>query len=592
MLENHAKALKEGELHIEWMHRTPDGEPMPSEVTLVRVKFRDTYIVASYVRDLREYKATIAKMRETDELVQLMLDATPLCCDLWDDRYNTIECNQEAVKLFELADKQEYLERFYELSPPFQPCGRPSYETILENIGKAFRDGYNRFGWMHQKLDGTPIPSDITLVRVKHKESYIVAGYTRDLREHNKMISELEIALKQATEASRAKSDFLSAMSHEMRTPMNVIIGMTTIGKKTDDVEEKDNALNKISDTSAHLLGVINDVLDMAKIEADKLELVPVDFSFEGMLRKIMTVVSYRADEKNQTLIVKVDEKIPAVVVGDDQRLSQVITNLMDNAVKFTPEYGKVCLDISLVEEVDGICKFHFEVTDSGIGISAKQQMKLFKPFGQVKSGMSREYGGTGLGLVISKNIVEQMNGMIWVESEPGKGSKFIFTVKMHRSDKTLESVNQIISDTGVKGKDRDGAGGEFEGKRMLIAEDVEINREILISLLEETGLLFDCAVNGKEALDMVEAGPDRYDIIFMDLQMPQMDGYEATRRIRALSAFQQTRLPIIALSANVFTSDIEDCIAAGMDGHLGKPLDIDKILEVLRRYLVNIEEN
>jgi CheY-like chemotaxis protein len=308
------------------------------------------------------------------------------------------------------------------------------------------------------------------------------------------------------------------------------------------------------------------------------------------MLRKVMTVVSYRADEKNQTLIVNMDEKIPSVVVGDNQRLSQVITNLMDNAVKFTPELGKVCLDISLVEEVGGICKLHFEVTDSGIGISAKQQMKLFKPFGQVKSGMSREYGGTGLGLVISKNIVERMNGMIWVESEPGKGSKFIFTVKMHRSDKTLDDINETISDTDAKGKNIDEASGEFEGKRMLIAEDVEINREILISLLEETGLLFDCAVNGKEALDMVEADPDRYDIIFMDLQMPQMDGYEATRRIRALSAFQQTRLPIIALSANVFTSDIEDCIAAGMDGHLGKPLDIDKILEVLRRYLINIE--
>ena len=579
MRDNHAKALKDGEYQLEWMHRTPDGEPMPTEVTLIRVKFKDTYIVASYVRDLREFKTTIAKMRETDELVQLMLDATPLCCILWDDSYNPIECNQEAVKLFKLSGKQEYLERFYELSPLYQPDGRPSTATVLENLGRAFRDGYYRFSWMHQRLDGTPIPSEITLVRVRHKNGYIVSGYTRDLREHNKMIGELELALKQATEASKAKSDFLSAMSHEMRTPMNVIIGMTSIGKKSDEVEDKNYALNRIGDTSAHLLGVINDVLDMAKIEADKLELVPVEYNFEGMLKKVMTVVGFRSDEKKQKLIVNVDKDIPTFVCGDDQRLAQVITNLVDNAVKFTPKSGIINLDMYLHEENDDKCKIRVEVTDSGIGISAEQQNRLFNAFEQAESGMDREYGGTGLGLVISKNIIELMGGRIWVESDLGKGSKFIFIVEVGRSDKTV----QTSPDEDLN---RD-ASGEFAGKRMLIAEDVDINREILISLLEETGLIFDCAVNGKEALDMVEAAPDIYDIVFMDLQMPQMDGYESTRQIRALPSLQGIKLPIVALSANVFTSDIENCIAAGMDDHLGKPLDIDRILEVLRKYLI-----
>jgi len=578
--ENHAKVLVDGELHVEWMHRTPDGEPMPAEVTLIRVKSKDTYIVASYVRDMREFKATMAKMRETDERVQLMLDATPLCCNLWDDSFNTIECNQEAVKLFVLSGKQEYLERFSELSPPFQPCGRPSSETMHENISKAFRDGYFRFGWMHQRLDGTPIPSEVTLVRVKHKDGYIVAGYTRDLREHNKMIEELELALKQATEASNAKSDFLSAMSHEMRTPMNAIIGMTSIGKKADDIEEKNHTLNKIGDASAHLLGVINDVLDMAKIEADKLELMPVEFNFKGMLQKVMTVVSFRADEKKQTLTVNVDSNIPAFIVGDDQRLAQVITNLAANAVKFTPVGGIICLDISLVEEVDLNCILRIEVADSGIGISAQQQKKLFIAFEQVESGMSREYGGTGLGLVISKKIVELMDGKIWVESELGKGSRFIFTVNVRRGDKNPPLL--------IVGDENPYTHSGFAGKRMLLAEDVEINREILMALLEDTGLLFECAENGKEALDMIEAAPDRYDIVFMDLQMPQMDGYEATQRIRALPALQGVRLPIVALSANVFISDIEKCIAAGMDDHLGKPLDLDKILEVLQKYLVS----
>jgi len=580
-LENFAKALKDGEYQLEWMHRTSDGEPMPSEVTLIRVKSKGTNIVASYVRDLREFKATMAKVRETDERVQLMLDATPLSCNLWDDSFNNIECNQEAVKLFELTNKQEYLDRYFDLSPPYQPDGRPSSETMLENIGKAFRDGYIRFGWTHQTLDGIPIPSEITLVRVKYKDGYIVAGYTLDLREHNKMIRDLELALQQATEASKAKSDFLSSMSHEMRTPMNVIIGMTSIGMKAKNIEEKNYALNKISETSVHLLGVINDVLDMAKIEADKLELIPVEFNFEGMMQKVISVVSFRADEKKQTLTANIDNKIPAFIIGDSQRLAQVITNLAANAVKFTPENGEVSIDISLIEEVDGICELRVQVTDSGIGIAAEQQKKLFNAFEQAESGMNREYGGTGLGLVISKKIVELMDGTIFLESELGKGSKFVFTVKMRRSEKRLESPTVSNKKKGIQD-----VYGEFAGKHMLLAEDIEINREILMALLEETGLMFDCAENGKEALDMVEANPDKYDIVFMDLQMPQMDGYEATRRIRALPALKEKQLPIIALSANVFTSDIEECIAAGMDDHLGKPLDSEKIFEVLRLFL------
>jgi len=579
MMENHAKALKDGEYRLEWMHRTPDGEPMPAEVILVRVKHKNKYIVASYVRDLREINLSLSKLRESDELVQLMLDATPLCCILWNDSYKAIECNQEAVKLFNLSDKKEYLEKFFDLSPQYQPCGRPSYETMFENLSKAFRDGYMKFRWTHQKENGTSIPSEITLVRIKYKEGYIVAGYTRDLREHNKIINELEAALKQATEASKAKSDFLSAMSHEMRTPMNAIIGMTSIGKKSSDPEEISYAFNKIGESSAHLLGVINDVLDMAKIEADKLEIVPAEFNFREMSDTVMSVVSFRAKEKNQTLIMDIDDKIPEFVIGDDQRLAQVITNLTDNAIKFTPDDGQINLDIHLIEEIDDICKIQIEITDTGIGISGDQINKLFNVFEQAESGMNREYGGTGLGLVISKNIIEKMNGNIRVESECGKGSKFIFCIDVLRSDKTRKSIP-------IENIEHHDPANEFEGKRVLLVEDVEINREILISLLNKTGMIFECAENGKEALDMIKTDPGKYDIIFMDLQMPQMDGYEATKRIRNLPQLRGVKLPIIALSANVFTSDIEKCFAAGMNDHIGKPIDIDKIYDVLRKYL------
>jgi signal transduction histidine kinase/ActR/RegA family two-component response regulator len=397
-------------------------------------------------------------------------------------------------------------------------------------------------------------------------------------------ITEVVKAKKDAQAASRAKSDFLSNMSHEMRTPLNAIIGMTAIGKKTQGSVEKNHALNKIGDASSHLLNVINDILDMAKIEADKLELTPVDYNFEKLLRKILTIIHFRADEKQQNLSINVDKNVPPYIFGDEQRIAQVITNLLANAVKFTPEGGEIRLEASWIEETDGHCKLRVEVIDNGIGISPEQQKKLFYAFEQAESGTSREYGGTGLGLAISKRIVELMGGSIWIESELGKGAKFIFTVKTIRG-KRNEDADEY-SDANKSDRSGEASINEFEGKRLLIAEDIEINREILIALLEDSGLIFDCAETGKEALDMIVAAPEKYDIVFMDVQMPQMDGLEATRQVRTLFAHQGKRLPIIAMTANVFKDDITACLAAGMDDHLGKPLDIDRVLEILRKYL------
>ncbi|MDR0293652.1 MAG: response regulator [Oscillospiraceae bacterium] len=390
----------------------------------------------------------------------------------------------------------------------------------------------------------------------------------------------LETALEQATAASKAKSDFLSTMSHEMRTPMNAIIGMTTIGRNAETIDQKNYALDKIDGASSHLLAIINDVLDMAKIEANRLELASVEYNFEKLLQKTLAVIQFRADEKRQRLTVNVDNGIPRFLIGDDQRLAQVITNLLSNAVKFTPEEGRIHLEASLVDKTEENCELRVEVADNGIGILPEQQEKLFGAFVQAESGTSREYGGTGLGLVISKRIVELMGGSIWVESEAGKGARFIFTVKMLVGKPVPEEDS--LEDGGARQVLRE---DEFSGKTLLLAEDIEINREILIALLEDTGLLIDCAENGKEALEMIEAAPEKYDFVFMDVQMPKMDGLEATRRIRALPVSRRGRLPIIAMTANVFKDDIEACLAAGMDNHLGKPLDIDRVFEMLRKY-------
>jgi CheY-like chemotaxis protein len=327
------------------------------------------------------------------------------------------------------------------------------------------------------------------------------------------------------------------------------------------------------------------------------------------MLQQVVTVINFRVEEKQQNFIVHLDKNIPPMLIGDDQRLAQVIANLLSNAVKFTPDRGSIRLDAEFIEEKEGLCAIQVTVTDSGIGISAEQQSRLFNSFTQAESNTSRKFGGTGLGLTISKQIVEMMNGRIWLDAEPGKGSTFAFTVRMERAP--IEAAPEEGEPAKLPGENRsvripaEDKAGCFEGYHLLLAEDVAINREIVMALLEQTRLEIDCAGNGAEALDRYCAAPEKYDIIFMDVQMPEMDGFEATRRIRAFEAERRKKgeppkdaaalresgahsqgIPIIAMTANVFREDIEKCLAAGMNSHLGKPINFNDVMAKLRRYL------
>jgi hemerythrin-like metal-binding protein len=545
--------------------------------------------------------------------------------------------------------------------------------------------------------------SNVQLVNMA--SSAIAGTISRELMEKARAA-----ALAQAVQASKAKGDFLSNMSHEMRTPMNAIIGMTSIARSSSEMERKDYCLNKIEDASTHLLGVINDILDMSKIEANKLELSEVEFSFERMLQKVVNVVNFRVDEKNQDLIVHIDSGIPRHLIGDDQRLAQVITNLLSNAVKFTPENGSIKLKAESVKKEGDVCTIKIDVSDTGIGISEEQMPRLFTSFEQAENTTSRKFGGTGLGLAISKRIVGLMGGDIGVKSKRGKGTTFSFTISLREGSekhqhklystaswKNLrilavddaeptreyiaditrqfgalcdmaaggEEALEIIKENGTYdiyfvdckmphmdgielaahikrlhgdeaptivmisftdwsyiedeakeagitkflGKpifpsdiadcinecmgngnivEAESAGGEtdcFKGYHMLLAEDIDINREIVLALLEPTEVEIDCAENGAEALQMFSDNPERYDMIFMDVQMPEMDGYEATRRIRALGTPAAALIPIVAMTANVFREDVEKCLAVGMNGHVGKPLDFEEVLNVLRQY-------
>jgi signal transduction histidine kinase/CheY-like chemotaxis protein len=405
------------------------------------------------------------------------------------------------------------------------------------------------------------------------------------------MLTTMEERIEAAREANKSKSRFLSNMSHEMRTPMNAIIGMTTIAKSSQDMAKKNYCLSKIEEASIHLLGVINDILDISKIEAGKFELSASDFDFEKTIKKAAEILRFRIEEKQQYFTMNIAGDIPRVLFGDDQRLTQVLTNLLSNAVKFTPENGSVSLDAVFEKEEQGLCFLKIAVTDTGIGISREQQARLFNSFQQADSATSRKFGGTGLGLAISKRIAEMMGGTIQIESEPGKGSSFIFYFRIPRGTSQVTDTAKLPAEGQLEISN-----AIFEGRRILLAEDVEINREIVLTLLEPSKISIDCAENGIEAVRLFSAHPDQYDLIFMDVQMPDMDGYEATRRIRALEAAlgeKQTQvsgasqgIPIIAMTANVFREDVEKCLAAGMNDHVGKPLSYEDILEKLTKYI------
>ena len=702
------KAFEEGYNRVEYVHQNVNGELIPCEVILIRMKHKDDLCVLGYAWDLREIKNVLAEANEANERMRLMLNMNPLMCLMWDDKGNIIDCNQEALNILGVSDKAEFCRHFYSYFPALQPDGTKSSEKIEKIINALKNEGSINFDWTFLSQTGEQIPVESKIVRIPWKNTYYYLSFSRDLREYvrlkrdeqesrslmNKSIAilenvdtlffvsdldhnlmymnnnmakafgvnrdecigkkcykvirnrdeicptckfplllpnkealptlldeylwddllgiwteskssiiqwvdnslvffhsindrsakkayedEMRKAMDASIAASAAKTTFLANMSHEIRTPMNSIIGFSELAMDDNISPKTKDHLCKIIENSTWLLQIINDILDISKIESGKMELESIPFDVHNIIARCQSVILPIASEKGLDLCVYVEPPIGKSLLGDPVRLYQALMNLLSNAVKFT-KAGAVKLSSLIKTSDDNSMTIYFEVTDNGIGMSPDQMENIFDPFIQADSSTTRNYGGTGLGLAITKNIVELMGGELAVTSELGAGSTFSFELTF----KTIDASDNVPGHTEINTVKKP----LFDGL-VLICEDNHMNQQVICEHLARVGLRTEIAENGKIGVDMVweriKKGEKPFDLILMDMFMPVMSGIEAASTITALN----TGTPIVAITANILTSELENYKKNGMSDCVGKPFTSQELWRCLLKYLTPV---
>ena len=554
---------------FKWIFLDAAENPIPCVVTAMHFRFRNKSYFIYYVFNSQKEMEMKAKIKEQETRIQIMLDATPLCCTIWDENYNLVDCNNECIRFFNFASKQDFIENFTRLVPEYQPDGELSLSEHQNKLKKAFETGQETYEWLYQDLNQEQIPCHITLKRIKYKKGNIIVCYSRDLREEKAMLARLKNkqnalleAKLQSEREAKAKSDFLAVMSHEIRTPLNVIINVFGFLTETNLEDKYRDFVEKGISSTTLLLHTINDILDYSKIEAGQLNIEHIPLSLDELAKNIYNLFTLQMTQKGIDYSIDKDPALEDSWLGDAIRIMQILTNLISNAFKFT-EKGSITIRIRKISETTEnktkTALISFEVIDTGIGITEEQMKNIFNPFMQADSSTTRKYGGTGLGLSISRNLAELMHGQLTCTSIYGQGSNFKLEIPLE--------YNEAIQLKGAKNAAHVDD-NKLKNLSVLLVEDNAINTMIATELLKKKGIIVDTAANGIEAIQ--KASKNTYDIILMDIQMPGMDGVSATKHLR-----QDLELvtPIVAMTANVLEEDKKLYLDSGFNTHIGKPI-------------------
>jgi len=546
------------------------------------IKYKSQTYLLNYAQTLQdtvdEKVLELQEQKDTFEyLFQKSFDGTLL---IEDGKF--IEFNDAIVKMLWYSDADNMLNlSFGDISPKYQDDGELSEVKAQKMIEKCLKNGAHNFEWILKKSYGVKFWSDITLTHLRLKNKYIIHAVIRDItdkkeleQENKKMYENLEDKVLKRTQeleiAMKAKGDFLANMSHEIRTPLNAILGFISILKKTEQDTKRLSYLNIIYTSGQSLLTIINDILDFSKVENGKLELENTKFHVSKPFKDVYELLNEKAKENNIALVLDLDEDLPEYVKGDIERVKQIFSNIVSNAIKFTPKGGHINTSVSY-----DISTYHLscKISDTGIGMDKEQLEKIFDSFSQADSSTTRKFGGTGLGLSICKRLVDLMNGTIEVKSVVGEGSVFSFSIELLPDEGELAKLEK----NRQKKEDRFNV-----ASKLLVVEDNKTNQELMKIMLMELDLSCDIAKNGLEAVKLMKE--NTYSIVFMDENMPIMNGIEATRQIRELDL---KYTPIVAVTANALKGDKDKFIEAGMDDYIAKPIEYKELIRVLKKYLL-----
>lgn len=524
------------------------------------------------LRDMTKQKIAERKIRESENKIRIILDHSAAAISLTDEQERIISWNRFAEQMLGKTKDELYLQHISVLYPP-------------EEWQKIRAAGIRKSGSRHHfetrvlKKDGTLLDVDLSVNVLKDSNDNIIGsvGIMQDITEQKRVQQMLVKAKIAAEEASSSKSLFLANMSHEVRTPMNTILGLVDLTLDTQLTPEQRDNLSTIKNAGDILLSLLNDILDLSRVEAGKIQLENIELSLTNIVQSVCKGLDVLARNKKIDLVSEVDPAVPEILIGDPIRIRQILVNLINNAIKFTFQ-GKIVTKIQLVKTVEGINEVQFSVKDQGVGIPKDKLETIFEAFTQADASTTRRFGGTGLGLAISKRLVQMMGGRIWAESEEFQGSTFIFTGKFRTGEKPkiIEGAAVLVA------VEQQPAAAATEAKviRVLLAEDNLVNQKIAMKMLEKKGWYVKGAENGKQVLEYLEAEP--FDVILMDAQMPVLDGFETTRLIREAEKKSGKHIPIVALTAHAMAGDRQKCLDAGMDGYVSKPIDRQKLYEAV----------